>query len=45
VKDETRNLYSNTIGLFLRLSQQHFINGRLKASAIEVETFVNFSIS
>lgn len=30
LKDETRNLVSNTIGLFLRLSQQHFSNGRLK---------------
>lgn len=35
VKDETRNLFSNTIGLFLRLSQQHFANGRLKVRIIQ----------
>ncbi|CRK93319.1 CLUMA_CG006860, isoform A [Clunio marinus] len=34
VKDETRNLFSNTIGLFLRLTPQHFANGRLKISCI-----------
>lgn len=39
VKDETRNLFSNTIGLFLRLNQQHFINGRLKV------TLSNFKIN
>lgn len=32
LKDETGLLVSNTIGLFLRLTQQHFSNGRLKVS-------------
>ncbi|KAL7040810.1 hypothetical protein ACKWTF_000529 [Chironomus riparius] len=34
LKDESGNLVSNTIGLFLRLTQQHFSNGRLKISCI-----------
>ncbi|KAG5675398.1 hypothetical protein PVAND_005306 [Polypedilum vanderplanki] len=34
VKDESRNLVSNTIGLFYRIQQQNFANGRLKISCI-----------
>lgn len=30
VKDDTRNLFSSSLGLILRLTQQHFLNGRLK---------------